>query len=256
MPAAADPQTTRYAYRRVAEELRRAIAVGTYPAGSHLPSESDLMARYCVSRGTIRQTFAQLQSDGTIASRQGSRRTVITAPKPEGIDDLITFSRWVRAAGREPSARMLRLVERPATRAEELELGLGPGAMVVRTLRLLLVAGVPTLLQRASYAEAVGRVIAATDTDDRSITDLLAEHGHPCAAAEHTLDAIGATGKDARLLDVAKGDSMLRVRRRTADPTGTPIEWSDNRYRPGSVAYAVTTTGGATRAFRVLAGDR
>ena len=59
------------AYRKVAEDVKAAIAAGEYAAGARLPSESELAERYSVSRGTIRQAFAALRADGVIASRRG-----------------------------------------------------------------------------------------------------------------------------------------------------------------------------------------
>ena len=61
-------------YRKVAEDIKAAIAAGGYAAGTRLPSESELAGRYSVSRGTIRQAFAALRADGVIASRRGARR--------------------------------------------------------------------------------------------------------------------------------------------------------------------------------------
>src|ERR1700677_2615315 len=60
-------------YRKVAEDIKAAIAAGGYAAGTRLPSESELAERYSVSRGTVRQAFAALRADGIIASRRGAR---------------------------------------------------------------------------------------------------------------------------------------------------------------------------------------
>jgi GntR family transcriptional regulator len=68
-------------YRKVAEDIKAAIAAGGYAAGTRLPSESELAERYSVSRGTIRQAFAALRADGVIASRRGARRVVIGAAR-------------------------------------------------------------------------------------------------------------------------------------------------------------------------------
>ena len=73
-------------YRKVAEDIKAAIAIGAYPAGTRLPSESELAERYSVSRGTIRQAFAALRADGIIASRRGAacpaRSTVTRTGEP------------------------------------------------------------------------------------------------------------------------------------------------------------------------------
>src|ERR1700752_3584140 len=67
-------------YRKVAEDIKAAIAAGTSPANTKLPSESELAERYSVSRGTIRQAFAALRADGAIDSRRGGRRFLVGGP--------------------------------------------------------------------------------------------------------------------------------------------------------------------------------
>ena len=53
------------------------------------------------------------------------------------------------------------------------------------------------------------------------------------------IDAVAATAEDARLLGVRPRVSMLRERRFTSDLAGRPVEWSDDRYLDGAVAFSV-----------------
>ena len=62
-------------YRKVAEDIKAAIAAGTYPANTKLPSESELAERYSVSRGTIRQAFAALRDGSELASLEAAARS-------------------------------------------------------------------------------------------------------------------------------------------------------------------------------------
>src|ERR1700716_514743 len=89
-------------YRKVAEDIKAAIAAGGYAAGTRLPSEHELAERYSVSRGTIRQAFAALRADGVIASRRGARRVVVGGPRVQSFGELLSFSRWARAMGEVP----------------------------------------------------------------------------------------------------------------------------------------------------------
>ena len=101
-------------YRKVAEDIKAAIAAGGYAAGTRLPSESELAERSSVSRGTIRQAFAALRADGVIASRRGARRVVIGGPRVQSFGELLSFSRWARAMGEVPSGQVIALQRRPA----------------------------------------------------------------------------------------------------------------------------------------------
>src|SRR6185312_550418 len=106
-------------YRKVAEDIKAAIAAGGYAAGTRLPSEHELAERYSVSRGTIRQAFAALRADGIIASRRGAR--------VQSFGELLSFSRWARAMGEVPGGQVVAMRRREAKPAEAERLALPPG---------------------------------------------------------------------------------------------------------------------------------
>ncbi|MQA05854.1 MAG: GntR family transcriptional regulator [Streptosporangiales bacterium] len=58
-------------YRDVADELRRQITEGVLPAGSILPSESEVIAEFDVSRSTARNAINQLRAEGLITVQHG-----------------------------------------------------------------------------------------------------------------------------------------------------------------------------------------
>src|SRR5579872_5363333 len=135
-------------YRKVADDIKAAIAAGAYATGTRLPSESELADRYSVSRGTIRQAFAALRADGVIASRRG--------PRVQTFGELLSFSRWAHAMGEVPSGHVDRLERRPALPVEAQRLGLEPGAPVHYLIRVRLLTGRPVMVERAVYPEKVG----------------------------------------------------------------------------------------------------
>ncbi len=51
-------------HEEIAEELRRAIDREEYAVGALLPAETDLAARFGVSRGTVRQAVLALTAEG------------------------------------------------------------------------------------------------------------------------------------------------------------------------------------------------
>jgi DNA-binding FadR family transcriptional regulator len=63
----------------VADDLLRLVLDGTYPAGSTLPSEAELAARFQVSRLTVREAIRSLTSTRVIHTQQG-RSSVINPP--------------------------------------------------------------------------------------------------------------------------------------------------------------------------------
>lgn len=60
------------AWERVARPLQRALESGQFPLGVALPSESELMNEYGVSRNTVRRAYQQLVKDGLVVVRHGA----------------------------------------------------------------------------------------------------------------------------------------------------------------------------------------
>src|SRR5437764_136764 len=59
-------------WRRVADELERAIAAGTFKSGTKLPAENDIAARFGVNRHTVRRAIATLAERGLVRAERGS----------------------------------------------------------------------------------------------------------------------------------------------------------------------------------------
>lgn len=226
-------------YRKVADDIKAAIAAGTYPPGSLLPSEAELAERYAVSRGTVRQAFAALRADGVIASRRGARRVVIGGPRVQSFGELLSFSRWARAMGEVPSGRVVSLDRRTASGAEASRLGLPEDSVVYYLVRVRLLSGRPVMLERAVYPDRVGALVAGLDLAADSITERLEELGVVFTDAEHVIDAVPASAEDSRWLGVRAGVPLLRERRFTTDRSGIPVEWSDDRYLATETAFSV-----------------
>jgi GntR family transcriptional regulator len=209
-------------YQKVAEDIKAAIASGEYPAAAKLPSESELALRYGVSRGTIRQAFAALGG-----------------PRVQSFGELLSFSRWARAAGEVPGGEVISLDRRPATPIEVARLAIGDGDCVYALVRVRLLSGRPVMIERAVYPDKVGVLVAGLDLTQDSITERLEELGVLFTDAEHVIDAVAASTEDARWLRVRAGVPLLRERRFTTDRAGQPVEWSDDRYLSTETAFSV-----------------
>jgi len=226
-------------YRKVADDLRAAIVAGEYPAGTRLPSESDLAERYSVSRGTVRQAFAALRADGVIASRRGARRIVLGGPQLQSFGELASFSRWAHAIGEVPSGRVIALDRREAKPSEAEQLALAAGTRIYHLTRVRLLSGHPVMIERSAFPDRVGALVAGMDLGHESIYERLGELGVIFADAGHVIDSVPAAADDARLLETRPRVPLLRERRRTTDPSGVPIEWSEDRYLGSAVAFTV-----------------
>lgn len=221
-----------------------------------MPSEGALAGEFGVARGTVRQALATLRAEGSIASRRGARAVVLGAPRAQSFSTLLSFSAWATALGLEPHGRVEELQRRGATPDEAAELELEPGDPVWHLVRVRLLDDVPVMVERTTFTEAVGRLVAGVDLRTGSVYASLGERGIVFHRARHTIDAVPATAADAGLLDVPRRTPLLRQRRRSLAPDGTPLEWSDDRYRGDAVCFTVENAAEAAVPFAREQADR
>ncbi|MBL7262208.1 GntR family transcriptional regulator [Paractinoplanes lichenicola] len=229
-------------HRTLAAKLRERIRGGDLPIGASLPSEAELCREFDASRGPVRQALATLREEGLIGGGQGKRPVVLDAVPAQPFESFLSFTLRAEITGYAPGQRLqeiaLRRPEPPVAAALQLE----PDQLAVQLLRLRLLDGKPAMLERMTYVESVGRPLLDADLDAGSIYAYLIDRGVDLHAARHTFDAIAADATDSRLLGVPVGSPLLRERRLTTDSTGTPIEWSDDRYRPDIATVTMTNT--------------
>lgn len=238
-------------YQQIAAELRAAIDRGEYPVGSVLPSEGELVTRYGVARGTVRQAIAVLEQDGVVATRQGARRTVLGSVPTQSFSEMQSFSMWAVSQGHVPGARVIRALLRTAGTEDADRYGAPVGERVLDLQRVRLLDGAPVMVERTLYAGAVARHVLAMDLTQGSVTEQLTELGFVYAHADHRIDAVAAGTAEARLLGMRRGSPMLRMRRVTTSPAGTTLEWSDDRYRADAVTINVRNSMSANNLARL-----
>jgi len=247
VPIGGEPDASRSTprYLRVAHDLGREIATGAYESGGKLPTEGELAKRYRVSRGTVRHALSVLRTNGLVTSRRGTPRVVLRTAQGQSFGELLSFTRWARSIGKQPGGRIVRLEWGEASDEECDQLRLTADAQVCRVLRIRTLSRRPVMVERTAYPQTVGELIAALARDVASYTVELESRGVLFADAQHTIDVVPADADDAELLECRVGESLMRERRRSTDPAGVPIEWADDRYLPGSVAFTVHSSASA-----------
>lgn len=232
-------------YTQIADDLRAQIAAGTLRPGDDVPTESELAERWHTSRGPIRNALAALRSEGLIETGRGRPARVVSRKASQAVDMSVPFTRWARDLGVTPGAQTQELSLRRAGDRAEL-LGVSPDDTIVGVVRLRLLDGRPTMLERLFYIEAVGRRLLDVDTDAISITEYLGSVGHPIVGLEHQIDAVAADDQDAALLRVPRGTPILRLSRISRDASGRIFEASEDRYLSEVVRFTVAASGIST----------
>ncbi len=126
-------------YKQVADALRKAIHSGALRAGELLPSETQLTARYGVSRNSVRTAMGLLRVEGLVTTEHG-RGSFVRQRRP--LERLDCFANSKRLHTQEdPDEQLLRaeVVCPPEEVADRL--GLRPTERALLRRYLLLVGG-------------------------------------------------------------------------------------------------------------------
>jgi GntR family transcriptional regulator len=230
-------------YKQIADDLRRRIQRGDLAPGDDIPTESELASRWRTSRGPIRNALAELRNEGLIETARGRPARVVERKAVQRVDLVVPFTRWARDMGAVPGAHTVEIALRRADAVQAQSLAVDVGTPVVDVLRLRSLDGRPTMLERLTYLESVGRMLFDADLDVVSITEYLESRGVVSSSVQHEIDAVAADDTDAELLEVEIGSPLLRLRRISQDAEGVPFEASDDRYLSEIVRFTVWASG-------------
>ena len=215
-------------YRQIEQVLRERIS--TLRPGARLPSDTDLVAEFGVSRMTARNAMQRLAEDGLIR-REPGRGSFVTAPLTHRrTNRLMTFTQEMRRAGRVPSSRVLERELRPASPLEAASLSLPPRQPVVHLRRLRQADGEPIALESTILIGACAPAVMAADLANGSLHETLGRAGFGLVRGTGTIGAAAATPEDARLLAIPPGHPLLVERRVIVDGLGHRIEATESRY--------------------------
>ena len=131
---------------QVHERLSQGIADGEFEPGSRLPSESEMAARFGVSRLTVREALHMLQRDMLIESRHGRGHFVLPVPRliKKPISELQSVTELMEGFGYQVENVVLG-VERTAARQLAETLQVEPGEPVIRLERIRTSEGEPMI---------------------------------------------------------------------------------------------------------------
>jgi GntR family transcriptional regulator len=233
-----DPRSDRPVYQQIADVLRERIVGGQYPPGSKLPSETELIEEYDVSRLTVRRALAVLMVEGRTESKRGVGVYVREAQPVLRMGNS-RFSRADRAAGKgalaaeaerlgldwDQEVLELTIVDAPPAVREVL----GEARVVVKRRRMI-VAGKPTQLAASYLPESVATAIKYEEcaTAPGGVYRLLEEHGHVITRFRESITVRAASPEEAVALGINNAAPVAALVRVAFDQHGRAVEYFDS----------------------------
>lgn len=231
-------------YYQLENVLREQITSGKFRPGAKLPTESELIEQFKVSRITVRQALSTLSDEGLIERRQGSgtfvaqRRT--RKRKFEGaihlngsLDELIEM-------GLNTPVRVLEFNRLEADKHEAELLAVKIGAPVYRLKRLRIYENKPYSLIVSYFTAEIGEQLTEEELASggilQKIETRLGVHLHE---ARQQIKAELADPYTADLLGIRVGSALLSVERTVFKDDGKPVEFVHTLYRSDIFGFTV-----------------
>lgn len=218
------------AYQKIQQTILRQIEKGELKPGDAVTSERELARIHGVSLMTARHGLSILEREGVVLRRPGAG-TFVSVPKID-FNKLASFTEEMSARGLSVRSKVLSFVVANTEHEAAARLGLLPGDRVIRFERLRLGGDEPFAVETC-YLPASQFPGLRSDMLERGSLFSMLKYNHDVelAYSDEEIDATTPTALTARLLNLPKGVSLLRIRQVIYSSKGQPALYVLGFYR-------------------------
>lgn len=230
-------------YRQLKDFLANEISQGKYQPGDILPSETELMKTWSVSRITVRNAIKQLVMEGLVYTKHG-RGTFVSEEKITNyLPSLTSLSHDVSKRGKIPRSKVLTLEHVAADKSVASQLHLSPNDLVIHFVRVTYADQEPIAIAY-SYVALPAVVpyqssITLEALENESFYTLLENIGVHLTGGVQTISAASANSFEAEHLHVDAGSPLIESRRVSYTGDRVHVEYTRMMARPDMIQWKV-----------------
>jgi GntR family transcriptional regulator len=213
-------------YFQLTKLLTREIETGSWKVGERLPSEPAICEQFGVSRTTVRQALAALESEGLVRREKG-RGTFVSERRSGGwlLQSAQGFYEEAERAGHAVRSQVLRRAVEPLPGWASDALRLRPGTDGVTVERLRWMDDRLVMYVASHFPAHVAATLLEADLENSSLYGVLEERSAlTVAGGRRVVEAARAERELAKLLEVEPGSPLLYVEAVSWDGTLQPFE--------------------------------
>ena len=229
-------------YYKIYEELLNEIRSGKYQENDRFPSDTELVKKFNVSRGTVREAIKLLFQQGFLIREQGKGTFVTYKKIHQDPDQLIGFTELMHRHNLKPSAKIIQKeVTVPKANTRHL-MKLNDSQKAARVVRLRLGNGQPLIIERSFFNYDLFEPIFDLDLENNSIYELLHKHTNTkLGEALQKIEAISAGNEEHQLLGVGLRTPLLLIKRLIKTTEGLIFQFSEDVYRSDRINFSTRT---------------
>lgn len=235
-------------YIQLKEILKSDILEGMFAPNQQMPSESELINKFGVSRITVRQALSELQSEGLIFRVHG-KGTFVSRPRAfQDLGSLRGFGTAMRQMGYETHSKVLSTRSmRPPQHVQE-KLNLSKGQKVTELQRLRFLNREPVSVDVSYLPSDIGDRLINEDLANQDVFSIL-ENNFQISLGFADLQ-ISSTVSDeslAKRLRISEGSPVMFIERVIHTQGGAPLEYEQLFYRGDAFQFKVRVEGTTAR---------
>lgn len=213
-------------YYQLYEILHEGIKEGIWKPEELLPTESELVEKYNLSRATVRQAFEMLVNQGWVYRRRGQGTFVSRPTLEQNINRIVSFWEDMHHRGLKPGTQVLSSDLIQATEEVANKLKIEPGEELASIERLRLADDEPLSFEHSLLLHKLCPGILEQDYANKSLRKTLADQFNiHINSAKQIIRAVPATGILADLLGVDQDAPLLHIDRISYTEQGLPVEY-------------------------------
>jgi GntR family transcriptional regulator len=199
------------AYKRIQGMIQKRIESGQLSPGEAVDSERELAKIHRVSLMTARHALAELEREGLVQRRRGAGTFV--APPKIHFNKLMSFSEQMAGRSLAPCSKILAFSVTDNEPEVTARLSLAPTTRLIKLERLRLGGDEPFALETCYLSAEEFKGLSRPALERGSLFSILKhEYGVQLSYADEEVDATAADPKTAQLLEIPKGQALLRIR--------------------------------------------
>lgn len=199
-------------YVQLMEEIEGKIQKGIFQPGVRLQPENEMAKAYGVSIITVRNAVGGLVEKGLVEKKQG-KGTFVCKPKfTKDIKKIQSFSEMCSHLGMKPGGKMLENKLITADDKIRKLLGLEKGSQVIFISRVRYADDEPVAIENNYFPVKYAFLLEGV-FDENSLFKFMKEKANVMVAvSEKWIELCKATAREAELLNLSKGTSLLYIK--------------------------------------------
>ena len=214
-------------YSQLINVIKRYISAGLLVPGDLLPSETEMITAFSVSRSTVRQAMGTLEDEGLVVRKRG-RGTFVAEPQMKRkAENIWSFTSEVSAMGKQPSSTLIsfELITPTLDIVNKLDLAKAD-VKVYKFTRIRRVDGEPLMLETSYYPEYIYPGLTRQQVETSSMYSLLYGSGIIPGTAEDSYEVIRLSKEEAGLLQCKRSTIGFYHQRRCGTEGGEIFEYT------------------------------